>query len=65
MDGIVRCLDGRQHRQHFLYRGKPACHLFRGGNAQRAHALGQAHPVILEMPAGTGFAWCYDENRYL
>ena len=31
----------------------------------RAHALGEGHPVILEMPAGRGFAWCYAENRYL
>ncbi len=31
----------------------------------RAHALAQQHPVILEMPAGEGFAWCYAERRYL
>ena len=31
----------------------------------RAHALGQGHPVILQMPAGKGFAWCYAESRYL
>ena len=31
----------------------------------RAHALGQHHPVILQMPAGKGFTWCYEENRYL
>ena len=31
----------------------------------RAHALGKSHPVILQMPAGEGFAWCYAESRYL
>lgn len=31
----------------------------------RAHALGENHPVILQMPAGTGFTWCYAEQRYL
>jgi uncharacterized UBP type Zn finger protein len=31
----------------------------------RAHALGQQHPVILQMPAGQGFTWCYAENRYV
>jgi uncharacterized UBP type Zn finger protein len=31
----------------------------------RAHALGQDHPVILQMPAGKGFTWCYVESRYL
>lgn len=31
----------------------------------RAHALGQDHPVILQMPAGVGFTWCYAESRYL
>jgi uncharacterized UBP type Zn finger protein len=31
----------------------------------RVHALGEDHPVILEMPAGQGFMWCYAENRYV
>jgi uncharacterized UBP type Zn finger protein len=31
----------------------------------RAHALGANHPLILQMPAGEGFTWCYAENRYL
>jgi uncharacterized UBP type Zn finger protein len=33
----------------------------------RAHALGANHPVILQMPAGTGtgFTWCYADNRYI
>lgn len=31
----------------------------------RAHALGADHAVILQMPAGKGFTWCYVESRYL
>ena len=31
----------------------------------REHALGENHPVILQMPIGNGFTWCYAENRYL
>lgn len=31
----------------------------------REHALGENHPVILQMPIGSGFRWCYAENRYL
>jgi len=31
----------------------------------RAHALTTQHPVILQMPAGKGFTWCYAENRYV
>jgi len=31
----------------------------------RAHALGEGHPVIFQMPAPGGFAWCYTEGRYL
>ncbi|MEA2673525.1 MAG: monovalent cation/hydrogen antiporter [Chloroflexota bacterium] len=31
----------------------------------RAHALGANHPVILQMPAGSGFTWCYTESRYV
>ena len=31
----------------------------------RAHALREQHPVILQMPAGQGFTWCYVENRYV
>ena len=31
----------------------------------REHALGENHPVILQMPIGNGFMWCYAENRYL
>jgi uncharacterized UBP type Zn finger protein len=31
----------------------------------RAHALSQRHPVILSMPLGRGFTWCYEENAYV
>jgi len=31
----------------------------------RAHARAQDHPVILQVPVGGGWAWCYAENRYL
>ena len=31
----------------------------------RAHALGEGHPVILQMPIGHGFTWCYQEKRYV
>ena len=31
----------------------------------RAHARSNGHPVILSMPAGTGFTWCYEENTYV
>lgn len=32
----------------------------------RTHALGEHHPVIEQMTGqGLGFAWCYDERRYV
>ncbi len=31
----------------------------------RAHALREGHPVIYQMPAPKGFAWCYDDRRYV
>jgi uncharacterized UBP type Zn finger protein len=31
----------------------------------RAHALGEGHQVILQMPAGEGFTWCYADDRYV
>jgi len=31
----------------------------------RAHALGDEHPVMLQLPADAGFTWCYAENRYV
>ena len=44
--------------------GHVGCCESQAGDA-RAHALGMNHPVILEMPAGAGFTWCYAENRYV
>ena len=44
--------------------GHVGCCESQAGDA-RAHALRQDHPVILQMPAGQGFTWCYTENRYV
>jgi uncharacterized UBP type Zn finger protein len=44
--------------------GHVGCCESQAGHA-RAHALGVDHPVIFEMPAPNGFAWCYAERRYL
>ena len=44
--------------------GHVGCCESQAGDA-RAHALGAGHPVILQMPAGRGFTWCYAENRYV
>ena len=31
-----------------------------------SHALGKHHPVIEQITGhGPGFAWCYDEKRYV
>jgi uncharacterized UBP type Zn finger protein len=44
--------------------GHVGCCESQAGHA-RAHALGQDHPVILSMPVGRGFTWCYVENEYV
>ncbi len=44
--------------------GHVGCCESQAGHA-RAHALGDGHPVIFQMPAPGGFAWCYQERRYL
>lgn len=45
--------------------GHVGCCESQAGHA-RAHALAEQHPVIEQMTgAGPGFAWCYDENRYV
>jgi uncharacterized UBP type Zn finger protein len=31
----------------------------------RAHARSQDHPVIYQMPAESGFIWCYADRRYV
>lgn len=48
-----------------IHCGHVGCCESQAGHA-RAHALGQDHPVIEQMTGqGGGFAWCYDENRYV
>jgi uncharacterized UBP type Zn finger protein len=45
--------------------GHVGCCESQAGHA-RAHALGESHPVIEQITGrGPGFAWCYDENRYV
>ena len=45
--------------------GHVGCCESQAGHA-RAHALGEKHPVIEQMTsAGPGFAWCYEENKYV
>jgi uncharacterized UBP type Zn finger protein len=45
--------------------GHVGCCESQAGHA-RAHALGENHPVIEQMTSkGPGFAWCYDEKRYI
>lgn len=44
--------------------GHVGCCESQAGHA-RAHALEQAHPVILSLPLGRGFTWCYAENAYI
>ena len=42
--------------------GHVGCCESQGGHA-RAHALGEGHPVIEQLPSG--FTWCYAERRYV
>lgn len=44
--------------------GHVGCCESQAGDA-RAHALREGHQVILSMPVGRGFTWCYAENRYV
>lgn len=44
--------------------GHVGCCESQAGDA-RAHALSARHPVILSMPVGHGFTWCYEENAYV
>ena len=30
-----------------------------------AHARAAGHPVIYSLPLGSGWAWCYEEHRYV
>jgi uncharacterized UBP type Zn finger protein len=44
--------------------GHMGCCGSQAGHA-RAHALREGHPVIYQMPAPDGFAWCYAERAYV
>jgi uncharacterized UBP type Zn finger protein len=44
--------------------GHVGCCESQAGHARR-HALTEQHPVIVSMPVGQGFTWCYDENAYV
>lgn len=44
--------------------GHVGCCESQAGHA-RAHALAEEHPVIHQMPADTGFIWCYADRRYV
>ena len=44
--------------------GHVGCCESQAGHA-RTHALAEDHPVIHQMPAGSGFVWCYAERRYV
>lgn len=44
--------------------GHVGCCESQAGHA-RAHALTTGHPVIYQMPADSGFIWCYKERAYV
>ena len=45
--------------------GHVGCCESQAGHA-RAHALGEHHPVIQQITGRSpGWAWCYEENRYI
>jgi hypothetical protein len=45
--------------------GHVGCCESQAGHA-RAHAIGEHHPLIEQVtPGGPGWAWCYEENRYV
>lgn len=44
--------------------GHVGCCESQAGDARR-HALTQGHAVILSMPVGQGFTWCYEERAYV
>ena len=45
--------------------GHVGCCESQAGHA-RAHAIGEHHPVIEQITGhGPGFAWCYEERRYI
>jgi uncharacterized UBP type Zn finger protein len=44
--------------------GHVGCCESQAGHARR-HALSADHPVIVSLPLGYGFTWCYVENTYV
>ena len=44
--------------------GHVGCCESQAGDARR-HARAEDHPVIVSMPVGEGFTWCYVERRYV
>ncbi len=44
--------------------GHVGCCESQAGHAE-THAQAEGHPVIYQMPADSGFAWCYVDNRYV
>lgn len=44
--------------------GHVGCCESQAGHA-REHALAEGHPVIVSMPVGRGFTWCYVEKAYV
>jgi uncharacterized UBP type Zn finger protein len=44
--------------------GHVGCCESQAGHAE-AHASQTGHPVIYQMPADSGFVWCYVDHRYV
>jgi CPA1 family monovalent cation:H+ antiporter len=44
--------------------GHVGCCESQAGHAT-AHATISGHPVILSMPVGEGFVWCYADRTYV
>ena len=44
--------------------GHVGCCESQAGDARR-HALSEDHPIIVSMPVGSGFTWCYADNAYV
>jgi uncharacterized UBP type Zn finger protein len=44
--------------------GHVGCCESQRGDARR-HAREAGHPVIIAMPVGQSFTWCYEESRYV
>lgn len=44
--------------------GHVGCCESQAGHA-RAHSRAEHHPVIVSIPVGGGFTWCYEEKAYV